>query len=188
MDMRLEKRCGEIAGRGELYPILRLLEYYYEEFLAGAGRHYPAELCLPLALRPSGILEAMEWIAGIEKDVNAVDGVVLRSPLSLAVSWCDAAMVGCLIDLGADVHRGPWGRPGEDNAREYYLSLDSACCHMLREDDWEYSDTLREAIKNTALTLARSGQTHSFCGPWLAVNAERGKVILPGPLRWEAWA
>ena len=67
-----------------------------------ASSNYPDALLLPLVERKSGILSAMEWFAANNTDFNIEND--LDTPLAIAISYSDWAMVEFLILHGADVN------------------------------------------------------------------------------------
>lgn len=179
MDIIIEKCLNEILdGKVKEYPMLYLLNVYYQDYISAIRdkqeneNAYPLELSLPLIDRESGIYEAIENLC-IRK-VNFDEGD-FYNPLMVAVAEADASMTEYLIIHGSDP--GYW-IDKEDNElppwNYYYEDIDMAYLN----ERWDRDERFVSALLKTAMILSTSGNLGDFSGLCLKVDTKKNDITL----------
>ena len=133
MNNKLEKIIKEIQTRQiNKNLLIYLLDNYYqcviynideltdEEIYKKDDEFFPEELTLPLEIRKSGILEALNLVLNINPNVNENTG--FENALMVAVGNADSFIVEYLLDNGANPLK--WPNLEEDETNYY---LDERC-------------------------------------------------------------
>lgn len=137
-----------------------------------ANPNYPDALLLPLSERKSGILNAMEWFAENDTDFNIENDLV--TPLTIAISYSDWAMVEFLILHGADANHWHGSSINEPSDNFYMEELD---LHWLNST-WQHSNTFAKAILKCAEILLTIGNVANFQGLCLQADQDTHEIEL----------